>query len=111
MDVALADTEAAARALAFETWPTSALGGELGQVLPLPAHFEAATALVSQDDVAEAILCDQDPQTHIDRLGEYGGGGYDRVVVQQVGLDQDRFLDMYAESVLPNFAAAGVARA
>jgi hypothetical protein len=31
--------------------------------------------------------------------------------VQQVGLDQDRFLDMYAESVLPSFAAAGVARA
>jgi coenzyme F420-dependent glucose-6-phosphate dehydrogenase len=111
MDVAVADTEAAARALALETWPTSALAGELSQVLPLPAHFEAATALVSEDDVAASILCDQDPQSHIDRLREYGEAGYDRVAVQQVGLDQDRFLDMYAESVLPSFAAAGVARA
>jgi G6PDH family F420-dependent oxidoreductase len=111
MDVALADTEAAARALALETWPTSALAGELSQVLPLPAHFEAATALVSEDDVTPSILCDQDPQSHIDRLREYGEAGYDRVAVQQVGLDQDRFLDMYAESVLPSFAAAGVARA
>ena len=42
---------------------------------------------------------------------EYGEAGYDRVVVQQVGVDQDRFLDMYAESVLPSFAAAGVAGA
>jgi alkanesulfonate monooxygenase SsuD/methylene tetrahydromethanopterin reductase-like flavin-dependent oxidoreductase (luciferase family) len=111
MDVALADTEAAARALAFETWPTSALGGELGQVLPLPAHFEAATALVSEDDVAESILCDQDPQTHIDRLREYGEAGYDRVTVQQAGAEQDRFLDMYARSVLPSFATAGVSGA
>jgi coenzyme F420-dependent glucose-6-phosphate dehydrogenase len=111
MDVALADTEAAARALALETWPTSALAGELSQVLPLPAHFEAATALVSEDDVTASILCDQDPQSHIDRLREYGEAGYDRVAVQQVGLDQEHFLDMYAESVLPSFAAAGVARA
>jgi G6PDH family F420-dependent oxidoreductase len=109
MDVALADTEPAARALALETWPTSALGGELGQVLPLPAYFEAATALVGEDDVAESILCDQDPQAHLDRLREYGEAGYDRVVVQQVGVDQDRFLDMYARSVLPSFAATGVA--
>ena len=79
MDVALADTEEAARALALETWPTSALAGELGQVLPLPAHFEAATALVGEEDVAESILCDQDPQAHIDRLREYGEAGYDRV--------------------------------
>ena len=47
----------------------------------------------------------------IDRLREYGEAGYDRVVVQQVGVDQDRFLDVYAESVLPSFAAAGVAGA
>ena len=109
MDVALADTEAAARALALETWPTSALAGELSQVLPLPAHFEVATALVGEENVAESILCDQDPQAHIERLRGYSEAGYDRVLVQQVGLDQDRFLDTYAESVLPSFATAGVA--
>ena len=80
-------------------------------MLPLPAHFEAATALVGEDDVAESILCDQDPQAHHRPPREYGEAGYDRVVVQQVGVDQDRFLDMYAESVLPSFAAAGVAGA
>jgi coenzyme F420-dependent glucose-6-phosphate dehydrogenase len=111
MDVALADTDAAARTLALETWPTSALAGELGQVLPLPAHFEAATARVTEDDVAESILCDQDPQAHVDRLREYAEAGYDRVAVQQVGADQDRFLEMYAGSVLPSFTAAAAGRA
>jgi hypothetical protein len=104
--MALADSEADARRLALETWPTAALGGELGQVLPLPAHFEAAVAHVTEDDVAESILCSQDPDAHIARLQEFERAGYDRVVVQQVGLDQDRLFEMYAGSVLPAFAGA-----
>jgi G6PDH family F420-dependent oxidoreductase len=106
LDIALADSEAAGRRLARETWPNSALGGELAQVLPLPAHFEQATADVTEDQVAAAIVCDQDPQVHIERLREYASAGYDRVAVQQVGLDQERFLRFYEEAVLPSFAGA-----
>ena len=106
LDMALAESEADARRLALETWPTAALGGELGQVLPLPAHFEAAVAHVTEDDVAESILCSQDPDAHIARLQEFERAGYDRVVVQQVGLGQDRLFEMYAGSVLPAFAGA-----
>ena len=101
LDVALADTEEDARRLALETWPTSALAGELSQVLPLPVHFEAAAANVQPEDVAEKILCDQDPGTHLERLAEYEQAGYDRVVVQQVGLDQDRLFEFYGARVLP----------
>jgi coenzyme F420-dependent glucose-6-phosphate dehydrogenase len=103
MDVALSGSEADARRLARATWPTSALGGELAQVLPLPAHFEAAVATVSEDDVAQSILCDQDPEAHVERLRVYQQAGFDRVVVQQVGTEQDRLLELYAESVLPSF--------
>ena len=105
LDVALADSEQAARRLAHETWPTSALQGELAQILPLPAHFEQATANVTEDQVAEAILCDQDPRAHIDRLRMFDRAGYDRVVVQQVGVDQERLLHVYEDAVLPELAA------
>jgi coenzyme F420-dependent glucose-6-phosphate dehydrogenase len=106
LDVALADSDAQARRLARETWPTAALQGELGQVLALPAHFEAATAHVTEDEVATSILCDQDPAAHIEHLREFERAGYDSVVVQQVGLDQGRLFEMYGESVLPAFAPA-----
>jgi G6PDH family F420-dependent oxidoreductase len=105
LDVALADSERAARRLAYETWPNSALQGELAQILPLPAHFEQATANVAEADVAEAILCDQAPGAHIERLHDFERSGYDRVAVQQVGRDQDRLLRLYAQEVLPEFAA------
>jgi G6PDH family F420-dependent oxidoreductase len=113
LDVAVADSEAAARRLALRTWPNSALGGELAQILPLPAHFEQATEHVTEDMVAEAILCEQDPAVHVERLTEYADAGFDRVTVQQVGVDQARFLEMYERSVLPELAgsAAPAARA
>jgi G6PDH family F420-dependent oxidoreductase len=106
LDVAVAESEDAARRLALRTWPNSALGGELAQVLPLPAHFEQATENVTEDMVAEAILCEQDPGVHVERLKEYADAGYDRVTVQQVGVGQARFLEMYERSVLPELATA-----
>ncbi|MGN6379104.1 MAG: TIGR03557 family F420-dependent LLM class oxidoreductase, partial [Gaiellales bacterium] len=100
LDVALADSEREARRLAYTTWPTSGLAGELSQVLPLPAHFEAATACVRPEDVAAAILCEQNPDAHLERLTGYERAGYDRATVQQVGTDQERLFDFYAAHVL-----------
>ena len=78
------------------------------QVLPLPSHFEQAVAGVTADDVAESILCDQDPGAHVDHLRAYVEAGYDHVTVQQVGDDQDRFFDMYTREVLPELAGMAV---
>ncbi|HEY0389118.1 MAG TPA: TIGR03557 family F420-dependent LLM class oxidoreductase [Gaiellales bacterium] len=106
LDVCLADSEAEARRIALRTWPTSAIQGEVMQILPLPAHFEQATARVTEEQVAESIVCDQDIQVHVDRLREYASAGYDRVVVQQAGDDQWRLLDAYRHEVLPELAHA-----
>jgi G6PDH family F420-dependent oxidoreductase len=106
LDVCLADSEAEARRIALRTWPTSAIQGEVMQILPLPAHFEQATARVTEEQVAESIVCDQDIQVHVDRLREYAAAGYDRVVVQQAGDDQWRLLDAYRHEVLPELAHA-----
>ena len=35
--------------------------GPLGQELPLPSHFEEAAAMVSEDDVAEVVVCGPTP--------------------------------------------------
>jgi coenzyme F420-dependent glucose-6-phosphate dehydrogenase len=110
LDVSLADSEEAARKTALETWPTSAIQGEVMQILPLPAHLEQATASVTEDQVAESIVCDQDLQVHVDRLREYAKAGYDSVTVQQVGNDQWRMLDAYRHEVLPELAGAAAAR-
>ncbi|MFF3071910.1 TIGR03557 family F420-dependent LLM class oxidoreductase [Kitasatospora sp. NPDC057904] len=86
---------------AHELWPSELLPGELAQILPTPQHFEQATELVSQDMVARAVTCGDDPQVHADRLRSYVGAGFDEVYVGQIGQEQEGFFDFYREQILP----------
>ena len=109
LTVCWAKSETEARRTAHEVWPNAALRGTLGQELPLPSHFEAAAAMVTDDDVAEAIVCGPDPGAHIARIDEYLEAGYTHVYVHQVGRDQEGFFDFYAAEILPHYAAIGTA--
>ena len=104
VNVCVAESEAAARKMAFEKCPTVALPGELGNLLPSPTHYQEAVGLLSEDDVAEAILCEQDPEAHVAKLREGIDAGFDHLHVYQVGPDQERFFRFYEENVLPQLA-------
>ncbi|WP_265108030.1 TIGR03557 family F420-dependent LLM class oxidoreductase [Halosolutus halophilus] len=94
------DTQTAVERAA-DLWPVEGLPGELMWELPTPAHFEQATEIVSEDDVAELITCGPDPDEHVETIEEYVDAGYDHVVVHQIGSNQAAFVDFYEESVLP----------
>ena len=99
--VCWAASEEEARRTAHEYWPIAGLKGELSQELPLPAHFEQAAQLVTEDQVAEAIVCGPDPERHVALIREYADAGYDHVYVHQVGPDQEGFFRFYEREVLP----------
>jgi coenzyme F420-dependent glucose-6-phosphate dehydrogenase len=92
--------EAAARKTAHEWWPNAAIPGELGQELPLPRHFEQAAQSVTEDQIAEAIVCGPDPERHIDGIRKYVDAGYTHIYVHQVGPDQEGFFNFYSNEVL-----------
>jgi len=105
LDTCVAADDATARRIAFETWPTSALQGEIGQELATPEHYEQAAATVTEEHVAEGILCSNDAKQHLDAIAEYADAGFDHVVVQQCGSDQERLIALYAQEVLPDARA------
>jgi G6PDH family F420-dependent oxidoreductase len=99
--VCVAEDEAEARRTAHRLWPNAGLKGELSAELPLPAHFEQAVKLVTEDMVAEEVLCGADPQRHLDKLREYADAGFENVYVHQVGPDQEAFFRFYEREVIP----------
>jgi coenzyme F420-dependent glucose-6-phosphate dehydrogenase len=101
LHVCWAASEEEARRTAHEWWPNSALSGSFSFELPLPSHFEEAVSVVSEDDVAESIVCGPDPERHIAAIREYLDAGYDHVYVHQVGPDQEGFFGFYERSILP----------
>jgi G6PDH family F420-dependent oxidoreductase len=101
LDTCVAETDAQARRIAYETWPTKGLKGEIGQQLATPEHYEQAVAPVTEEQVAERTLCASDPERHVAAIREFLDAGYDHVHVQQYGQDQERLLDLYEREVLP----------
>jgi coenzyme F420-dependent glucose-6-phosphate dehydrogenase len=93
--------EAEAIETAHRQWVNAAIGGELGQELPLPAHFEQAAKTVRPEDVAELVVCGPDPERHRAEIRKYADAGFDHVYVHQVGPDQQGFFRFYADEVLP----------
>ncbi|MFB8000354.1 TIGR03557 family F420-dependent LLM class oxidoreductase [Streptomyces sp. NPDC056002] len=86
---------------AHRLWPTQFLPGELGQVLPDPAHFEQAATLVTEEAVADGMVCGADADEHVRAVAAYVDAGFDEVYVGQIGPDQQGFFDFYRSDVLP----------
>lgn len=94
-----------ARELAHRLWAVERLPGELGQILPTPAHFEQAVTLVPRERTDAAVTCGADVDEHVRALGAYAEAGFDRVHVAQIGPDQQGFFDFYRTEVLPRLTA------
>jgi G6PDH family F420-dependent oxidoreductase len=82
-------------------WPNEGLPGELAQVLPTPAHFEQACALVTAEQIATPV--GPDLERHVESLQQYADAGVDELFVQQIGPEQDAFFTTWAREVLPRF--------
>ena len=105
--VCWARDEREARKTALELWPTAAIPGESGQELPNPAHFEQLAKIVTEDMIAEQVVCGPDIERHVEQIQQYVDAGFENVYVHQIGPDQEGFIEAYARDVLPRFAGGG----
>ena len=99
--VCWAEDEAAARRTAHEWWPNTSLPGQLTQELPSPTHFEQACSLVTEDQVAETVVCGPDPEPYLEQVQAFVDAGFDHVYLHQVGADQEGFFEFCARDILP----------
>jgi len=101
LTVCWAESEAKAKKIARKVWPIAVVASSLFWELPLPSHFEEAVEDVTEDEVAEEIVCGPDPERHLEKIREYVKGGFDHVCIHQVGPDQEGFMRFYAREILP----------
>jgi coenzyme F420-dependent glucose-6-phosphate dehydrogenase len=102
--VCWAKDEASARKTAHRIWPTSAIESSTSWELPLPQHFEDVAKLVTEDAVAETIVCGPDPDRYVEAIAKYVEAGFDHVSVHQVGPDQRSFFQFFTREVSPRVA-------
>jgi len=101
--VCYAEDEQAARETALEHWPNSAIPGDVSWELPTPKHFEALAEDVSEEEIAESVVCGADVDEHVEQIQEFADAGFDHVYVHQIGPNQEDFFDFYESEILPSF--------
>lgn len=104
--VCWADDDQTAQRIAHEQWRGVVLGSPVAWDLPMPTDFEAFAAYVRPDDMHPHVLASADPGQHVAWLAELADLGFEEVYVHHVGQDQQGFLDVYREKVLPALGAA-----
>lgn len=106
LTICIAESEEEAVSTAHEWWPNGGLQGPLGQELALPHHFEEAAAMVSESDVAAAVVCGPDPEPITAAIEEFSDAGYTHVYLHQVGPDQHALFRLYEDEIAPWAARA-----
>jgi G6PDH family F420-dependent oxidoreductase len=101
LTVCWAESEAEARRTAHKVWPTAAIASSVSWELPLPSHFEDAASSVTEEQVAEEIVCGPEPRRHLEKIETYVKAGIDHVCIHQVGPDQQGFMRFYQREIFP----------
>ena len=101
MHLSLAETDAAALALAKDQWPNGLIGPPRAWDFDQPEDFDAAVADPDEGELRKAVLVDADAAALAERIAELAAIGFDRVYLHHVGKNQDEFLDRAESDLLP----------
>jgi G6PDH family F420-dependent oxidoreductase len=74
--------------------------------LPNPINFEAATATVRPEDVAENVPCGNDPDKIVETVGQWTDAGFSHVALMQAPPDQEPFFNLWEKELRPALAGS-----
>jgi coenzyme F420-dependent glucose-6-phosphate dehydrogenase len=83
-------------------WAVLALTPEEKTSVHNPEEMERLAAGLSAERAASRWIVSTDPDEHVERIGHYVDLGFDHLVFHAPGPDQERFIRLYAEHVLPH---------
>jgi G6PDH family F420-dependent oxidoreductase len=99
MKVCWDSDEGRARKLAHQLWPTEGVPGQLSQDLPMPAHFEQAASIVTEEMVADTVPCGPDPERHVKAISAFLDAGFDELYINQIGSNQAEFIEFFDKEI------------
>jgi coenzyme F420-dependent glucose-6-phosphate dehydrogenase len=86
-------------------WAALALSPEEKTGIEDPMDMERLAAALPTERAASRWIVSSDPDEHVERMAETIDLGFSHLVFHAPGPDQRRFLDLYAEHVLPRLRA------
>src|SRR5439155_14765171 len=89
-------------------WGALALTGEEKTGVDDPLEMERLADALPTERTASRWIVSTDPEEHVERIKFYIDLGFNHLVFHAPGNDQRRFLDLYADKVMPLLRRAHV---
>jgi hypothetical protein len=105
--VSWAPEQAQAEALAYDQWRSNVFAPPVCWDLETVEHFDAVSADVPAQRVAEVVNVSADLGRHVGWLEEYAQLGFDQIALHHVGQEQRGFIDAFGAEVLPKLRPGG----
>jgi coenzyme F420-dependent glucose-6-phosphate dehydrogenase len=86
---------------AYDQWRTNIFQGKVLGDLWKVEHFDALGEFVKMEDVKENVLISSNVNQHIDWLKQYEELGFDKIILHNVGRNQEEFIHVFGDKVLP----------
>jgi probable non-F420 flavinoid oxidoreductase len=87
--------------IAHDQWRTNVFAPPLCWDLATVEQFDIAAQHVSPEALRETVLVSSDPARHLEVLRDLLELGFDEIYLHHVGREQERFIDVFGERVLP----------
>ncbi|AEF39861.1 TIGR03885 family FMN-dependent LLM class oxidoreductase [Hoyosella subflava] len=100
-----AETAEEAWHIAHDQWRTNVLDPPEMAELSAPEQFEERSKYVSDHTLEQSVNISPDLGRHAEWIRQYAELGFDEIYLHHVGQKQARFIDVFGEHVLPQFAA------
>jgi coenzyme F420-dependent glucose-6-phosphate dehydrogenase len=108
VQLAFGRDEAAAAREAWKQWRTVAFESPVLATLRTPGDFDAAAQFVREADVRQRVRVSSDWEQHLAWLQEDAEMGFEEINLHNIPRgDQERFIDVFGEHVLPRMAGSG----
>jgi alkanesulfonate monooxygenase SsuD/methylene tetrahydromethanopterin reductase-like flavin-dependent oxidoreductase (luciferase family) len=85
----------------FHQWRTNIFPGKVKSDLWKVEQFDAPGEFVTIGDIKKKILITSNIQQHINSLKEYADLGFQKIILHNVGRNQEEFITIFGEKVLP----------
>lgn len=101
VQLSCAPTREEAVKLAHEQWRTNVGTSAVHAELRLPEQFEAASQFIGPEEVAQSVRISLDPEEHVELIKKDLELGFEKIVLHNVGKNQEYFLNFFGKEVLP----------
>lgn len=94
-------TEEAALQGAHQQWRNNVFESVLLSDIRTVEQFDAAGAFVTPDQIKPFVLVSDRPEQHVEWLQAYVDLGFNELILHNVNREQEQFIDVFGERVLP----------